>query len=1122
MRLGDLRQVLREVDPAAILVPPRILDRIIQRSIHLPTFIWELPHRRCFVVDRQFLFRYVDQEELELEPDRLLPTKVILLRRPTPDELNKGDVASISLKYWRLLFHARVHLALGELWADGKLGNDNVQHYRDELGQPTFDEIRTVLVQDHHLQPNADDAATLLEFAAVFLEMLYFAPSMVRASFPGLPSIDHIAKLLRRHLDSDQIFEETRLPDASEPREQTEATSDEAHEYFWRLIAKADRQEARGNIVEAAIMRRRAARVAPGDHYKETRANGVQNIRQLCKRLQEALRLSDEEEAGLERDLPILLDKADQGSRSVEAALLYDLEKLCLDYERDIFALDIAEWMLTVGQRPMKRRLPCLRAVRILNHLRSAARRLTIARLSVEDRMRLNHLLQTAVQHSAQRVRERFCPLIISALQDAGIDPANPPEEVAFFKVVEEILDRIIEAGFLTFSELRDTLSRNQLKLRDLTEPREFIQGDALLRLDRRLTNLLDGVYRPSQFYLRWLERLSALCFGTFVGRKLTMSVLVPFGAALILLEVINLVMGRTGGGHIPNLVFWPSVAALGFLILGIIHGESVRRRTGRAIKAVGSKIRSNLFDRPKRFFGSFSMGKLLKSWPAQLFGWLVVKPAFITLLVAVFWPKVLSSWTFAIGTFLLVNIVVNSHPGQAIEDLLFKGVYRLLELVRGGLIMNVVRFVIYVFKRFIHFIEAAVASVDDWLYFRTGESRLSMAMRGVLKLIWFPISYIGRFYVVVLVEPGINPVKLPVSFVAAKFIYPLGLFIVPAATEWLTPVFGSVGASLVSSATFFLLPDAFGFLFWETKENWSLYGANRSKHLAAVPVGPHGETTRGLLRPGFHSGRVPNLYYRLRRAQQDAHLTGNWVTVRAHRRSLEEIQEAVKCFVSRDLLELLHKAKPWSDKPLTVGHIVLMTNCIRVELDHEQFPDRPLRLWLEQQSNWLIAGIADSGWLSEVGTEARVAFDQALTAWYKLAGVDLVRAQVESAFPDRVCVLRVTGNKLRIREKSEGKPETFYDLNIFRPPMQPQQHNGQRDPDWPALQPEDVIFSRLPISWQEHVDSWKKLAKGDLGTEALRGMHVIPAEFLPAEHELQSTETNRLRASGHIQGNGK
>src|SRR6266852_5448134 len=65
------------------------------------------------------------------------------------------------------------------------------------------------------------------------------------------------------------------------------------------------------------------------------------------------------------------------------------------------------------------------------------------------------------------------------------------------------------------------------------------------------------------------------------------------------------------------------------------------------------------------------------------------------------------------------------------------------------------------------------------------------MSARAVVGVIWFPISYLGRFYMVVLIEPGINPIKFPVSSVAAKFIYPFGVLLTGWFAGVLEPVRG-------------------------------------------------------------------------------------------------------------------------------------------------------------------------------------------------------------------------------------------------------------------------------------------------------------------------------------------
>src|SRR5262249_40878672 len=159
----------------------------------------------------------------------------------------------------------------------------------------------------------------------------------------------------------------------------------------------------------------------------------------------------------------------------------------CIDAERDVYKLDLVEWVLSAGQKPIKRPLPSQRLVQITRHLRQASLRIPAARLSDNDRQHLTRLMQTALQNSEEHLRARFRPNFEDALRHVGIVPRNPPEETAYRKIIEELLDRITAVGFFTFGDLRDTLSRNSLKMQDLADPQEFVKGDPLLRLDRRL-----------------------------------------------------------------------------------------------------------------------------------------------------------------------------------------------------------------------------------------------------------------------------------------------------------------------------------------------------------------------------------------------------------------------------------------------------------------------------------------------------------------------------------------------------------------------------------------------------------------------------------------------------------
>src|SRR5262249_15276379 len=178
--------------------------------------------------------------------------------------------------------------------------------------------------------------------------------------------------------------------------------------------------------------------------------------------------------------------------------------------------------------------------VLVLKDLRSALHRLTNTRLDGTIRRQMAQLLQAAIARCEERLRDDFRPAILADLDEVGLRPANYAERVSRHKLVEELLDRICERGFLTMGDLRDALSRNQLKLTDLSGPEELLVGDRLIRLNRRLAVSLDGVYHRGEIYLRWLQRLSSTAFGTPAGRFLTRYAILPFGGAFVTLKGLH------------------------------------------------------------------------------------------------------------------------------------------------------------------------------------------------------------------------------------------------------------------------------------------------------------------------------------------------------------------------------------------------------------------------------------------------------------------------------------------------------------------------------------------------------------------------------------------------------
>ena len=409
MSVGELRQALAVTDPAAVLVSPRILRRIVQAELQVPYLLTQVPHENCYFFDRQVLFGHVEQDELGLEPDHLLPPTVIVLARPAAEQLQALRREGILLRYWRLLFHCRVHVALRLRHEDGRLSPTDVLDRIEQIGPTEFGEIRTVLRQENVLLPGADDLGVYMEFVATYLELRYFRANLLGTYFPALQDLSRIDLLVARDVDADALFAATRLPGAPNPVVRTDTRSDESHDYYYRLLRHAERAGRDGDLVRAAIERTRAARIAPPALSQDTRAEALRDLKHLTQQLQDALKLSEDDAAGWIEVLPALLDKADQGRWPVEAKLLYDLQKICHEHGQKLYALDLVEWALSAGKRPIKRPLNLLQSVHNTNHLRSAAQRLTMARVSDEDRQRLEKLLHSALHGSEERLRAASC-----------------------------------------------------------------------------------------------------------------------------------------------------------------------------------------------------------------------------------------------------------------------------------------------------------------------------------------------------------------------------------------------------------------------------------------------------------------------------------------------------------------------------------------------------------------------------------------------------------------------------------------------------------------------------------------------------------------------------------------
>ncbi|HEX3657972.1 MAG TPA: hypothetical protein VHV55_19440 [Pirellulales bacterium] len=1122
--LAELEAAMRRVDPQALLVPGRILRRVIKQDRQVAGPGLRVPHRKTYVVARDRLLKIVDLSELNLSPEARLPDRLILIGRPEVEVLATMVRARALQKYWRLLFHARVHAALDDRAAAGHLDAAAVRRRIERLGTIPFHEARSVLRGEDLLLPPVDETSAYVEFAAVYLELRWFAPSLLPDYFPSLEQGRAVDELLAEDLDAAAIFAETRLPGAQEPDED-EAADEETWQGFrlgdesvhpqkqserrhCRLMERGDRARSRGNHVRSAMVRWQAALVIGPKLARSARSEARHDIERLTQRLEATLGMPPDARTSAWADaLSALLPPAIRGIWTAEARLLYDLQKVCVDYERGVYALDLLGWLKSWGRRPLKRPVPCQREVLMIKHLHAAERRLKSVRISPSARRQLASLLETAEQRTQARMAEVLRPRLVATLEEVGLVPRNLPERVAQRKVVEELLDQITNRGYLAMGDLRDTISRNNLKLRDFPGFSSLLSGDQLLEADRRLANALAGVYRRGEIYLRLPQSLSSLAFGTPVGRFLTRYAILPFGVPFIVLyaleHLIDLAAKRLGTNPV-ELCTTGSVLLLGLFTLGLLYHPAFRDACRAGILNLYRVARWLVVDLPAMALRLPWIRRFVESAAFRLLHRYGLKPLILSaLLIAVL--SLVARHNITLRTdaiiFVSMNLLLNSRLGRDVDELVTDWAVRGWHHLRMRVFANLFRWIADSFHQFLEGVERFLYSVDEWLRFRSGESRPTVISKAVLGVLWAMISYVVRLCVNLLVEPQINPIKhFPVVTVSHKILLPT----IEKMGEFMTAQLGPLVGTVAAFATVFGLPGVFGFLVWELKENWRLYGANRPRNLQPVMVGYKGETMIRLLRPGFHSGTLSKVFAKLRRADRKAQITAKWTRVRKQRDHLERVRLEVKHLIEREFITLIELSPRWHGGQLAVGQVRLGVHSIRIEI-LGSIPEQE-SLWLEfcDLSGWLLAGIERVGWLAALEPGDMQLVSQALAGLYKMSGVDLVREQIQSQIgADTHFDLCEAG--LVLWPAGDSSRRVVYSLRD-PDPLVPHAIEPGSIAFGPVLQQQKILFGKNEISWSRWLETWSLAdAPADLPSAATADILIGPALGAPVDVESQS-----------------
>ncbi len=1086
---------------AAILVTDRTLRGIIKRHRRLPGLGLQVPHAHCHALPSAELAQLVAAGELGVDLAGL-PAQVVVISGDR-DQLAAGAPDALT-RAWRTIFHARIHLVFDDLLARRVLTAAMIRERVHRIGRTEFHEVRFVLRQEELLLPPFDDTSAYVEFIALYLELRHFAPRVLEQTFPTLHGAARVDAIIALDVDVPTVLAAARPARAvAQPIEavmpEVDVPADAAPpppRWGGRLARRAaDRARQQGNRARAAIMAARAGEldVARAD------------LDELVARLARAL--GGAPTAGwAEALLPVARFAASQRVLrfTAGARLLHDLQAAGLVAERELKVVDAVAWALSRGRQPIVRALPATREVRVARHLRGAAKKIASCELaSRPEREALAAAVHAMVAHANHNVRTVLRPKIEEALDADELRPRHLPERVAQKKIVDELLDHAVAVGSLSIGNLRDAIAHNDLKLPDL-RPIQLVVGDQLLRADHMLARSLDGVYRRGEIYLRVLQKISSVLSGTGPGRLLSLYVLLPIVGAFFVVEGLQHIVGPIveRSGHVaPEIATTPAFVGVGVIVFLLLHASWFRRATQVGVRVLGRGLRVAFVAVPRRLWRV----PLVRPFTR----WLLLPAVPAALAVAVLGG--LPRWVVAAGLFALTALVINaSVVEEMISDWLLRSGRQLARRILPGLI----RYALDLFSRLIELLERGIYRIDELLRFRPRQSKLVVIVKGVLGTLWFAVSYLLRLYVNLFIEPTVNPIKhFPVVTVAAKLILPFTPQMISAIAEPTGNLVGpTLGASL-GAFTVLVLPGLAGFLAWELNGNWQLYGGNRAKLLRGVSIGSHGETMVGFIKPGFHSGTIPKLHAKLRRATWKGDERG----VARYLEGLHHVEEAIWKFTDRQLVSMLNESLSFRADDVAVHDVDIGSNRLRLDLVCPSVATTIATISFEQQAGWLVAGIPQSGWIDGLDDKQRRIFEIALAGFYKLSGVDLVREQIEDILKSdglSVPPYDIADEGLVVWPGPGFDTEIIYDLGS--PHLAAALRGAAFTGPVPVLAGRSALFGREPVRWSTWATTWQHLAFGMEPKPVLVGPGLLPARTRSAQAPERAARSVPSSVAGH------
>ncbi len=318
---ADIEHAVHAADGAVFFAERRVLRRVVKHALlsHLGLHV---PDRAWFVIDRETLLQAANRDEL-FPLDAPLPETVYLLRRTESELALVLGLETVLLDYWRRVFRCRAEFTIRERFRMGEITDEGLRQRIDRIGQSEYDEVRAVLRSDDLVLPPRTEGAAYAVFVAQFWELRLFLPHRLPNFFPALRNLAAVEAAVAADLNALRCYEETRPEGAPDPaslddpvEQPPEPVLDSIPEEeprddrrFQTFSAGAEAAAAQGNLVRAAVLHSKAARLTSRKRGAQAQSEARRNLEKLAGRLQAVLHLDQDDAQRLGASLRTLLER---------------------------------------------------------------------------------------------------------------------------------------------------------------------------------------------------------------------------------------------------------------------------------------------------------------------------------------------------------------------------------------------------------------------------------------------------------------------------------------------------------------------------------------------------------------------------------------------------------------------------------------------------------------------------------------------------------------------------------------------------------------------------------------------------------------------------------------------